>query len=404
MQEEKKTKHKGLHISKVVLLSILKIGIPVVIGVIIFVELISIIEKKNIQASENVAIEEDELIEEETTTTYVENPLLQDEYPEVNAFFEEYYTALAEGDTDSISNLQDFLSDTDKITIEKKAEYIEAYENLSCYTKNGINEGDYFVFAVTDVKFYNVEATAPAMTVYYLYKNQTGTYQIEGEMDDDVLEVLSEVYDDEEVTDLFNKIDVSYTEAVATDESLNAFLTELPSLLKTEVGEALALLESSDTTEISDEEVAASEVATEVLASGSDEVESVIQVVALDTVNVRKSDSSEADKIGKVSQGEVLTCLEQKINGWSRVLYNGEEGYIKSTYLETITSAADGEVIGTVTANSNVNVRSQASQDSSKLGVASSGTVYNLLEDLGEWYRIDYNGNNGYVKAEYFTK
>ena len=395
---------KGLRVSKVVLLSILKVGLPVLFGIFVFIELFSLIEKKNIQAeASSDDIEETEISVE--VASYEDNPLLLNEYEEINTFFETYYTALANGDTDTVVSMQDEISDTDKITIEKKADYIEAYENINCYTKTGLEDNSYFAFVVSDVKFYDVEATAPAMTVYYVYTNDEGNLVIDGDMDDTISDALPDVYDDLEVTDLFNKVDAMYAEALAADENLNNFLAQLPSLLKTEVGEALALLEASETTEISDEETATSDMADETQTSETSETtDAVIQVVALDTVNVRSSDSSEADKIGKISEGEVLTCLEQKINGWSKILYNGEEAYVKSSYLEVITSAADGEVIGTVTANSNVNVRSAASQDASKLGVASAGTVYNLLEDLGEWYHIDYEGNNGYVKAEYFTK
>lgn len=400
--EEMKNR-KGLHLSKVVLVSILKVGLPVLFGIFIFIGLISLIEKKNIQAQAVSDIEEAEVSVE--VASYEENPLLLNEYEEVNSFIEAYYTALANGDIDTVVSMQDEISDTDRITIEKKADYIEAYENINCYTKTGIDENSYFVFVVSDVKFYDVEATTPAMTVYYLYTNEEGNFVIDGNMDDTITDVLPDVYEDSEVTDLFNKVDVMYAEAVADDENLNSFLAQLPSLLKTEVGEELALLEASETTEILDEETATAEtVQNSESIETTEATDAVIQVIALDTVNVRSSDSSEADKIGKVAEGEVLTCLEQKINGWSKVLYNGKEAYVKSTYFEVITSAAEGEVIGTVTANSNVNVRSAASQDASKLGVASSGTVYNLLEDLGEWYHIDYEGNNGYVKAEYFTR
>lgn len=401
---EGKESRKGLRISKVVILSVLKIGLPVLFGIFLFVELFSLIEKKNIQAQESSMVEENEVSVE--VQSYDDNPLLLNEYPEVNSFVESYYKALADGDVDTVCAMQDEISDTEKITMEKKADYIEAYENIDCYTKNGLEDNSYFTFVVSDVKFYNLDATAPAMTVYYIYTTEDGSFMIDGNMDD-ISDVLSEVYEDPEVTDLFNKVDASYVEAVAADENLNSFLADLPSLLKTEVGEALALLESTQTTEISDDEVAltdSNEEETSETETETETVEAVVQVVALDTINVRSSDSSEADKIGKVSKGEVLTCLEQKINGWDKILYDGKEAYVKSTYVEVVTSAADGEVIGTVTANSNVNVRSAASQDASKLGVASAGTVYNLLEDLGEWYHIDYEGNNGYVKAEYFTK
>ncbi len=103
-----------------------------------------------------------------------------------------------------------------------------------------------------------------------------------------------------------------------------------------------------------------------------------------------------------MSPGTELTRIEERINGWSKVIYEGTEAYIKSDYLEVISTEEAGEVIGSVKATTNVNVRSAASQDSEKLGVAQADTSYELLQDLGEWYRIKYNGITGYVKAEFF--
>lgn len=405
MKDTKKRRYNGLRISRVLLVSVIKIGIPVVFGIFVFVELFSIVEKKKIQAQEALILEDVLTVEDEQEISYDDNLLLEDNYPELNKFFEDYYGALATGDTDLILSLQDSLSDTDKITIEKKSEYIDEYDNIKVYTKKGLDDDSYVVFTVSDVKFTGVDATAPAMTVYYAYLDENGQRKVQGDMSEDVLSILPNVYSDPDVIDLFNKVDASFTEAVTNDEPLNTFLVELPALLKNDVGEALALLEASETNEISEGEVAMTcAVETNVLSGEVQEANPVFQVIAIDTVNVRKSDSEKADKIGKVNAGQELTCLEEKINGWSKILYEGKEAYIKSTYLEKVKSAADGEVIGVVKALSNVNVRMKASQDSAKLGVANTGSAYNLLEDLGEWYHIDYNGKNGYVKAEYFSK
>ncbi len=60
--------------------------------------------------------------------------------------------------------------------------------------------------------------------------------------------------------------------------------------------------------------------------------------------------------------------------------------------------------IGTITAKTNVNVRSQADQESAKLGTAQAGSSYELLEEQGEWFKINYNGTTGFVKAEFFDR
>ena len=372
----------------------MKIALPVVGGIVVFIEIFSLIEKKNIQAQEAMLNAEIPATQEEVV--YVENPLLLDSVPEINVFVAEYYEALAKGDMEKVDQVNTSVSDVEMVSLEKQSLYIENYENISCYTKKGLEEDSYFVFAVTDLKFENVDTLAPSMSIFYVHKNADGQYVLEDEMSEDVLKVYEEICADTEVSDLFDKVQVSYNEAVSENEDLNNFLAELPAKLKSEVGEALAKLESPEDVSIEENEIA--------LCSDIPEVsQEVTQVKALDTVNVRSSDSSEADKIGKVDAGQILTCLEEKINGWSKVLYEGKEAYIKSMYLETISTKAEGEILRTIKATANVNVRSEADQSSQKLGVASKGSVYNLLEVVGDWFRIDYNGNNGYVKAEYFN-
>lgn len=48
-------------------------------------------------------------------------------------------------------------------------------------------------------------------------------------------------------------------------------------------------------------------------------------VTTTTTVNVRSSDSEQADKLGKVSGGTKLQVLEQRPNGWTKVDYEGKK-------------------------------------------------------------------------------
>ena len=48
-----------------------------------------------------------------------------------------------------------------------------------------------------------------------------------------------------------------------------------------------------------------------------------------------------------------------------------------------------------------LNVRSEAAQDSDALGMAEQDEVFRIISEDGEWIEIDYNGNNGFVKAQY---
>ena len=185
-------------------------------------------------------------------------------------------------------------------------------------------------------------------------------------------------------------------------------MTELPTKIKTSVGEALAQLETQNTENSENQTETSGETQTEETESVAEEQpqnQTVNQLMRVkETVNVRSSDSEEADKIGKADAGTELTRIEDRVNGWSKVIFDGKEAYIKSDYLEVITTEAASDPIGSVKAMTNVNVRSAANQDSSKLGTAQAGNTYDLLEDQGEWYKINFGGNVGYVKSEFFEK
>ena len=62
---------------------------------------------------------------------------------------------------------------------------------------------------------------------------------------------------------------------------------------------------------------------------------------------------------------------------------------------------AGAETIGTVTATTNINVRASASETADRLGVLSGGDSADLIGTEGDWSKIKYNGQIGYVKSEY---
>ncbi|MBR2780718.1 MAG: SH3 domain-containing protein, partial [Eubacteriaceae bacterium] len=72
--------------------------------------------------------------------------------------------------------------------------------------------------------------------------------------------------------------------------------------------------------------------------------------------------------------------------------------------VQSADSSSSSSAGGTITVNEAVNVRSGASTDSSKLGSAHSGDKFTLTGQEGDGYKIDYNGQTAYIKAEFCTK
>ena len=75
-----------------------------------------------------------------------------------------------------------------------------------------------------------------------------------------------------------------------------------------------------------------------------------------------------------------------------------------SKYLKVQESALKYTPIGKVKATDNINVRADASTDSSKIGTLVKGDVVDLLAIEGDWCKVNYKDQIAYVKAEYVER
>ncbi len=388
-----------------------KILLPVAACAVVVAVVFSYVNSRKSQMADNASLSLEDNPDGATLAILNDEPLAENAYENVNDLMRTFYTALAEGDMDTVRTLKDYNTDREIITYEKKSEFIESYDNVNCYTKPGIEENSYFVYATYDVKIKDIATEAPGLNAFYVYTADDGSLKIDGDTEENIKAAFKLVTNQDDVVDLYNKIDVNYTEATASDEALDQFITELPKEIKESVGVALAQLETQNDTEDVPQNDAETDQTQSAETEAPSENEEPLQNKAVnqlvrttDTVNVRSSDSEEADKIGKAQTGTELTRTEERINGWSKVIFENREAFIKSDYLEVVETSDGAESIGTVVAMTNVNVRSQANQDSERIGSAQEGNSYNLLEEQGEWYKIDYNGTTGYVKAEFFQR
>lgn len=401
-----------------------KIVLPVILVVCILITVVTAISanKKKVEQEEMVVTtEEVEGAAELAAVPLV--PLEQDVVPGINEFVQSYYTALVEGDTDTLSKIVEYMDATELIRVAEMSKYIESYPVVEVYTKKGPRENTYLAYVYGEMKFYDYDRTVPGLRVLYICTDENGDFYIneDGEEDDNELHYIREVNLQDDVVDLHNKASVAYNDMVAEDSELAAFLLELKEEIEKNVGEALARVEGSEQTEEGTEEPAEEGTGTEENTQTPSMV--VTKVKAIDVVNIRTSDSETADKLGKAAVGDEFTLLEERGNGWSKVEYDGGEAFIKSDYLEpseTEVAVADDEEnetepeeaddanstpaasTGTVTVKENVRIRSGASETSEKLATAYAGEKLNvIMKQADGWTKIDYNGRTAYVKSDY---
>ena len=396
-----------------------KIVMPVVliacVGVTVFVSVSA--NRKNANRQEDV--EANSNVEDTTDNAFVvpQVPLQKNEDPKIDELINAYYTASVNGDVETVRSLVENLDDSEVIRIQETSKYTESYPTVDIYTKEGPTENTVLVYVCSEVKFTDFEEPVPGMKAFYVRINENGEYRIieDGEVSYSEANYIETVHLQDDVIDMSNKVTAAYNDMVAADADLAQFLLDLNEEIKKNVGEAL--VQTEENTEAAEDGTDTAEAGTESDNTESAQTEMVVtKVRAVDVVNIRSSDSETADKLGKAAIGDEFKLLEKIGNGWSKIEYEGSEAYIKSEFLEDIeteevsvvntsTPAAAGQeaqVTGTVTVKENVRIRSAASENSEKIGVAYAGTTLEVIMKRADgWTEIKYNGKSAFVKSDY---
>lgn len=413
-----------------------RIIMPIVLVICVAVTVVIAVNanKRKTAEEETAEMAEENNLADDTSAEVPVVPLEQDAVPGINELFSEYYNAMVEGDTDTMSRLVDHLDATEILKAQETSKYIESYPTLTVYTKKGPKEGTYVAYVYAEVKFHDYDKPIPGMRTYYVCTDENGEFYLneDGEEDESVISYIRELNLQDDVIDLNNKAAVAYNDMLAADDEMADFILDLNSEIEKNVGEALARESGSGTPEQSGESEngeATEEGQEQETAEGEPSLV-VTKVKAKDVVNIRTSDSETADKLGKAAVGDEFTLLEEKGNGWSKISYEGKDAYIKSEFLEpsetrqadagggaeepdateteSDTAQADNSSdsstssSGTVTVKENVRVRASASESGEKLGTAYVGEKLELLMKQADgWTRVKYNGKTAYVKSDY---
>lgn len=131
--------------------------------------------------------------------------------------------------------------------------------------------------------------------------------------------------------------------------------------------------------------------------------------VTADSLRLRSEANTSSTTMTKAPKGATVTVEEDMGNGWYKVTYGNQTGYMSGDWLTV--SLTDGTVLpasegtepeqkrGLITADV-LNVRSGAGTSYKKVASLRGGTVVDIVADLGNgWYQID----SGYISAEYVT-
>ncbi len=368
--------------------------------------LISLTARSKVLAAEKEA--EEALQESKTEVAEVmEIEFEVDKYPEINDMFVRYYDALGNADIEALEAIQGTVSETESLRLQAMGPYIDRYDNVCVYTKPGPYQDTYIAYVSVDVYLKETNVSTPGLQGFYVCKNEEGEFYINtAELSSEESAYISNVILQADVIDLQNTVNVQYTELMDENEELKEYWAQISVEIDSSVGETLTE-EAVALAKLEEEEEAkrlAEEQNDPDYYAIHPEENKILRVKTTERVNVRKSASVTADRVGTASEGAVYLALEVMNNGWTKIDFDGTEAYIKSEYLTEVEDASNYETASYIIAISALNVRSSPSATAEKLGILSEGDTAELIEEKDGWSKIKYNGSVAYVKTEFTEK
>lgn len=391
-----------------------------VLFVVLVIVLAQCTNQKNHKDTQNVIETEQTESTAQTTQDYE-----VDANPAINELINNYYNAYANGDIATLSTLATPISENEQSYIGVFSQYVEGYQNISCYTKKGADDTSYLVSVYMEMKFVGVDTLAPGLDFFYVRTNPDGSLYIdnlysqynyanqENALDANIQSLITQFEQEDDVVALQQDVQAKYESALAADPNLST-------MISTTLKDAIASWVTSITTpaaETPQEETPATETPQEETPQEETPQEetpaepevTTETVYTTSKVNVRSAADENSDKLGTAEGGTSFTRTGTE-GDWSVIDYNGTIGYIKSEFLTTDAPAANTDAgtasadiaEGTViTLTSSTNIRSSMSETADKVGVAFAGEKVTVVMSYAEgWTKVTWNGKEGYVKTE----
>lgn len=226
--------------------------------------------KELTQEDKEAVLKEDIALDEEHDTIV---PYEKDADEELNAFIESYFKAITECDAvalqEMVTDPSEYRSDA---MLKQKAEFITAYDNITVYTKVGLDEGSYIAFVVTNISIAGVNSSPYDITTLYIINGARGYLVNNGTLSLDTQEYIEKVKGDKDIQKIYRAVEKENNELKEKDSSLQEFF-EIISRRDVEVDAAADYLNSEENSE----EAASSEASTDATTEATTE-----QVEAVD--------------------------------------------------------------------------------------------------------------------------
>lgn len=285
-----------LGLAILVVLIVLFFGIRVITGLTTSKEKGATTEKTQVVDSKSEKTEAEDKTENKKEET---SSLEENAYPEVNTLINSFYEAWGQKDIEKMKQLTDNLDAADEAKVSNST-YIESYNDITVYTKPGLTEDSYVVYASYKLKFTDINTEAPGLSQLYVIKNEDGSYIIHNDNSDEKINnYLQEVTQDKDVQELVSKVEDDLNAAIESDEDLKAFEEQL----------------GQD-------------------SNSSARAEDGATLTVKEDCNFRSEASTDAEILDIIPEGTEVTKVADGPEGWIEVEYNQEKGFVSEDLLK----------------------------------------------------------------------
>ncbi|WP_434311559.1 SH3 domain-containing protein [Hominifimenecus sp. rT4P-3] len=271
----------------------------------------------------------------------------------------QYYLALKTTDMATLQNIMDAGSLPTEDTVVKMNGYIEDYQNITCYTMAGDQEGEFALYIAYDAKFKDVNTLAPGLTPAYVVTDSAGVLRLmtveQIQADQRIVTYMNQVSADDKIEQLGKDILNKFNEALAADPALNALVgngsstteagdTQAPESTDQPEGTSPAESSTPEATTTQAPETTPQETTTAAQGGENTFTEQSTGMVFQNTdtmmytnneVKARKAPSTDGDDFSVVAAGTKVHVIG-KSDSWYRVYLPDGDGtprYIRSDLL-----------------------------------------------------------------------
>ena len=138
-----------------------------------------------------------------------------------------------------------------------------------------------------------------------------------------------------------------------------------------------------------------------VTAAFAAELDAGVGTVTASSLKLRAEATTNSKCLTQLPRSTVVIVENDSIDGWYKVNYNGQSGYISSQYVDFSKKAeiklGDGRVDG-----NDVNVRTAPSTEAETIGTLDKGATVSILGIDNGWYKISFGKDKtGYIRSDF---